>query len=85
LAEYVGEYASEELLNATHRCAIEKDHLILTFRGGRSAPLIAMAKDEFSLGEFGLEFIRVGEKVIGVRLNCQRAVGIEFERICDKE
>jgi CubicO group peptidase (beta-lactamase class C family) len=85
LAEYVGEYVSKELLNATHRCAIEKDHLILTFRGSRSAPLTAIAKDEFALGEFGFEFIREGEKIVGVRLNRQRAVGIEFERICDEE
>ena len=78
LAEYTGEYVSEELFNTPHRCVIEKDHLILTSRVGQSDPLMSMAKDEFALGESGIEFVRQGGKIIGFRLNCRRAISIEF-------
>ena len=78
LAEYTGEYVSEELFNTPHRCVIEKDHLILTSRVGQSDPLMSMAKDEFALGESGIEFVRQGGKITGFRLNCRRAISIEF-------
>jgi CubicO group peptidase (beta-lactamase class C family) len=78
LKEYAGEYVSEELLNAKYRFVVENGALIAKFRSLPPAPFTAMAKDKFTQGGFGIEFVRKGKAVTGFTFNMGRAAGIEF-------
>ncbi|OGD17628.1 MAG: hypothetical protein A2Y69_10090 [Candidatus Aminicenantes bacterium RBG_13_59_9] len=78
LKEYAGEYVSEELLNAKYRFVVENGALIAKFRSLPPAPFTAMAKDKFTQGGFGIEFVRKGKAVTGFTFNMGRAAGIVF-------
>jgi hypothetical protein len=78
LKEYMGEYVSEELLNAKYRLVLDKDNLVIRFRSAPKKPLKAMAADRFTLGFLNIEFIRKGKKIQGFELSAGRAGHIEF-------
>ena len=81
LAEYAGNYVSEELLDANYKVSVEMDGLVMKTRDVPRAELKAMAPDKFTMPGFGLnvEFMRGdGGKVMGFTVSVGRAGGIEF-------
>jgi CubicO group peptidase (beta-lactamase class C family) len=79
LAEYAGDYVSEELLDATYRLVVEEGHLLLRFRSLPQSPLKAMAPDEFASSALSFDFVRgQGNRVVGLKLSGFGVAGITF-------
>ena len=86
LAEFVGAYISEELLDARHVVSIAKDAkdgLVVKSLTIPQAALQAMAPDKFMVPGFGLnvEFVRDGGgRISGFAMSVGRAAGILFNK-----
>jgi len=81
LGAYAGTYASDELLGAAYRIAVEKETLVVRFRSIEPTPLKAMAPDQFAGGIFNLDFSRDrNNRISGYTLSLGRVSGIVFVR-----
>jgi CubicO group peptidase (beta-lactamase class C family) len=79
LAEYAGEYVSEELLGAAYRLVVGDGHLQLRFRSLPQSVLKAMAPDEFASPALSFDFVRgQGNGIVGLKLSGFGVSGITF-------
>jgi CubicO group peptidase (beta-lactamase class C family) len=79
LAEYVGEYYSEEL-DSSHKLDLDKNQLMISIKGNRRA-LLPTTKDGFIMGGPQVEFFRDAQgKVTGYVVNAGRTRNLRFVR-----
>jgi CubicO group peptidase (beta-lactamase class C family) len=79
LAEYVGEYYSEEL-DSSHKLDLDKNQLTITIKGNRRT-LLPTIKDGFFMGGPQVEFFRDAQgKVTGYVVNAGRTRNLRFVR-----
>ncbi len=78
LAEYVGDYYSDEL-QATFKITIDGGTLILKRKNSPSLSLLATLKDQFVAGPGNVTFIRDEKnRVVGLSVNAGRVTNIRF-------
>jgi CubicO group peptidase (beta-lactamase class C family) len=78
LAEYTGNYFSEEL-NVTYKIKVEGDKLFCQFARAPQASLSPMIKDTFAAGSFQLNFLRDSQqRVSGFTINAGRVRNLRF-------
>ena len=78
LREYVGDYQSDELLNARYRIVLDKGNLFVVSRYSSQEPLRATSPDQFCLDSFAFKFFRKNGKIAGFTLNTVGATNIVF-------
>lgn len=78
LAEYVGDYYSEEL-QATYKIINEGDRLVAKQKHGPRLPLSATTKDQFTVGPTLIQFLRDDQQHIsGLSVKAGRVTNIRF-------
>jgi CubicO group peptidase (beta-lactamase class C family) len=79
LGEYAGTYTSAEL-ESTYRVEVGDSTLVL--RAGTTPGLVARAvfPDGFVSGQYTIQFVRRGGRVVGFEISHPRARGVEFVR-----
>jgi CubicO group peptidase (beta-lactamase class C family) len=78
LAEYAGNYFSEEL-DVTYKIKVEGDKLVYQFARAPQMSLSPMIKDTFAAGSFQLNFLRNGkQRVSGFTINAGRVRNLRF-------
>ena len=82
LAAYAGRYVSKELESAYR---VEAGDSTLTLRTGTTPGLIArpVFPDAFVSGQYTIQFVRKGGRVVGFTISHPRARGVEFARSVD--
>jgi CubicO group peptidase (beta-lactamase class C family) len=78
LAEYAGNYFSEEL-NVTYKIKVEGDKLFYQFARAPQMSLSPMIKDTFAAGSFQLNFLRNSQqRISGFTINAGRVRNLRF-------
>jgi CubicO group peptidase (beta-lactamase class C family) len=80
LAEYAGEYYSDEV-QASYKIGVENGRLVATARRGPNLVLAPALKDEFLSGGFNFDFTRDPQnKVIGFLMDTDRSINVRFAK-----